>query len=80
MQVRDIESKSSHIHTALMVVQASLKSFRVLIMPVSFLLEYNILSTVEKTGKKFCCIREQIIDIVVASESDFFRQRDLRME
>ena len=33
-------------------------------------LEYNI-PTTEKTGRKPCCIREQIIGIVMASERDF---------
>ena len=36
------------------------------------LLEYNIiLPTIENTGRKPCCIREQIIGIVMASERDF---------
>ena len=35
-------------------------------------LEYNIVfSSVQKTGRKPCCIREQIIGIVMASQRDF---------
>ena len=37
-----------------------------------FISEYNIVFPhVEKTGRKPCCIREQIIGIVMASEGDF---------
>ena len=36
------------------------------------LLEYDIIfPTIEKTGRKPCCVREQIIGIVMASERDF---------
>ena len=35
-------------------------------------LEYNIIcSTIEKTGRKSCCIREQMIGIAMTSERDF---------
>ena len=45
-------------------------------------LEYNIvLSIVIKTGRKLCCVREQIIGIVMASEHDLdWKKRDLRIE
>ena len=39
---------------------------------INTMLEYNIIfPAIEKTERKSCCIREQIIDIVMVSERDF---------
>ena len=39
---------------------------------VEKLVEYNIIfPTIEKTGRKPCCIREQIIGIAMVSKRDF---------
>ena len=36
------------------------------------MLEYNItFPTIEKTGRKLCCIREQLIGIAMVSKRDF---------
>ena len=44
----------------------------IMIKVLYMLLEYNIIfPTTEKTGRRPCCIREQIIGIEMVSEHDF---------